>query len=50
MGDINGLKQIAEELKSESDSYGGISEKIVRLAEDFDFDRIIKLADELITP
>jgi HPt (histidine-containing phosphotransfer) domain-containing protein len=47
MGDINGLKKIAAELNSEHDSYGEISEKIVRLAEDFDFDGIIKLADEL---
>ena len=50
MGDINGLKQIAEELKSESNSYGGISEKIVQLAEDFDFDGINEFADELVTP
>ncbi|MEJ2282150.1 MAG: response regulator [Desulfobacterales bacterium] len=50
MGDINGLKQIAAELESDSGAYGEISKKIVRLAEDFDFDGIIKLADELITP
>ncbi|MDX2500354.1 MAG: hypothetical protein QNL14_07565, partial [Deltaproteobacteria bacterium] len=50
MGDINGLKQIAEELKSESNSYNGISEKIVRLAENFDFDGVNEFADELVTP
>jgi signal transduction histidine kinase/CheY-like chemotaxis protein len=50
LGDITGMKKIAEELKSESNSYDGISEKIVQLAEDFDFDGIIDLADELVTP
>ena len=50
MGDINGLKQIAEDLKSESNSYGEISEKIVQLAEDFDFEGVNEFADELVTP
>jgi signal transduction histidine kinase/CheY-like chemotaxis protein len=47
MGSISDLKLIAEELKTESDSYAGISAKITQLAENFDFDGIIKLADEL---
>ncbi len=45
MGNITDLKLIAEELKS--DSYAGISERITQLAENFDFDGIIKLAAEL---
>ncbi len=45
MGNITDLKLIAEELKS--DSYAGLSEKITQLAENFDFDGIIKLAQEL---
>ena len=49
MGDINGLKQIAQELKTESESYSVISEQIIQLAEDFDFDGVIDLADKLVT-
>ena len=48
LGDINGLKKIAQELKSESISYGEISEEIIRLAEDFDFDGINAFAAELV--
>ena len=47
MGDINGLKKIAEELQSVSSSYGGICEEILRLAEDFDFDGVHSFADKL---
>jgi CheY-like chemotaxis protein len=50
LGDINGLKKIAGELQSISNSYGGISEEILRLAEDFDFDGVHRFADELVTP
>jgi len=41
------MKQIAQELKTASDSYVGLAKKIKRLAENFDFDGIIKLADKL---
>jgi CheY-like chemotaxis protein len=47
MGNISELKLIAKELKTESDSYAGLSKKITQLAENFDFEGIIKLADEL---
>jgi len=47
MGSISDLKLIAEELKTESDDYAEISAKISQLAENFDFDGIIKLADQL---
>lgn len=47
LGDINALKSIARELKSESQSYTAFSDKITRLAENFDFDGVIKLAEEL---
>jgi len=47
MGDIANLKSIAEGLRSKSASYAGISEKIMRLAENFEFDGIKNLADEL---
>jgi len=44
MGNITELKTIAEGLKSDSDQF---SSKILQLAEDFDFDGILKLATEL---
>jgi signal transduction histidine kinase/CheY-like chemotaxis protein len=47
MGDITDLKSIAEALKSKSESYTVFSEKITNLAENFDFDGIKQLADEL---
>lgn len=47
MGSISDLKLIAKELIAESDSYADISEKITQLAENFDFDGLIKLADKL---
>ncbi|MBE9545439.1 MAG: response regulator, partial [Proteobacteria bacterium] len=47
MGDITDLKSIAEALKSKSESYTAFSEKITHLAENFDFDGIKQLADEL---
>ena len=46
-GAIMELKSIAEELKSQSDSFTPISERIIRMAENFDFDGISELADEL---
>ena len=47
MGNISDLKLVAEELKTKSNSYAGISAKITQLANDFDFDEILKLAAEL---
>jgi HPt (histidine-containing phosphotransfer) domain-containing protein len=47
MGDVMTLTAIAEELKGHSDTCEPLSERIVQLAEDFEFDGIIKLADEL---
>ena len=46
-GDVMTLTAIAEELKGHSDTCEPLSERIVQLAEDFEFDGIIKLADEL---
>jgi signal transduction histidine kinase/CheY-like chemotaxis protein len=47
MGSISDLKLIAEELVTESDAYARISEKILQMAENFDFDGLQHLADEL---
>ena len=47
MGNIAELKTIAAGLASDSDRYGSFSSTILKLAEDFDFDGIVKLAEEL---
>ncbi|MEJ2286735.1 MAG: response regulator, partial [Desulfobacterales bacterium] len=46
MGNVSALITIAEELKARSDSCTPLSERIVRLAEDFDFEGILKLASK----
>jgi PAS domain S-box-containing protein len=48
MGDITQLKSIAKQLRSQSDAYSPISEKIIQCADDFDFEAIAALADELV--
>ena len=47
MGNISELKAIAEELRSSSNTHGQFSDTIDRLTEDFDFDGILKLSEEL---
>jgi len=47
MGDVMTLAAIAEELKANSDNCEPLSKRIAQLAEDFEFDGILKLADEL---
>jgi CheY-like chemotaxis protein len=47
MGDVTALTDIAEEIKERSDACIPLSKQIVQLAEDFDFDGISKLANEL---
>ncbi|MEE9536859.1 MAG: response regulator [Desulfobacterales bacterium] len=47
MGDVTTLSAIAAEIKSHSDSCIPLSKRIVQMAEDFEFDGILKLADEL---
>jgi HPt (histidine-containing phosphotransfer) domain-containing protein len=46
-GDVMGVKSIAEELKAQSDAITPISDKFIQLAEDFDFDGILKFVGEL---
>jgi HPt (histidine-containing phosphotransfer) domain-containing protein len=46
-GDFEALTAIAEELKTRSDAYTSFSEKLVELAEDFDFEVIGELVSEL---
>ena len=47
MGDVMQIKSLAEELMAESDAAAPICDKLVQLAEDFDFDGIQKLVIEL---
>ena len=47
MGDVMTLKAIAEEITDQSDSCLLLSNRIVQMAENFEFDGIIKLADAL---
>jgi PAS domain S-box-containing protein len=47
MGDVTQIKSVAEALKSKSDTFAPISDKFIQLAEDFDFEGISKLVNEL---
>ena len=47
MGDVTRIKSIVEDLQSRSDAFGPFGNKFVQMAEDFDFDGIVKLADQL---
>jgi two-component system sensor histidine kinase/response regulator len=47
LGDITTLNAIAEEIRVRSASCIPLSKQIIQMAEDFEFDGIEKLADEL---
>jgi CheY-like chemotaxis protein len=47
MGDVSGLTAVCCELAAKSDAFAAHKTRIIRLADDFDFDGILKLADEL---
>ena len=47
MGDVSGLTAVCSELAAKSDAFAAHKTRIIRLADDFDFDGILKLADEL---
>ena len=47
IGDITDLISIADEIKSGFEPFEPYRDKIARMAEDFDFDGILQLADEL---
>ncbi len=47
MGDVTQIKSIAEELKSESDAMAPFSDRLIQLADNFDFDGIAELAAKL---
>jgi PAS domain S-box-containing protein len=48
MGDVTKLKSIAEELASQTEVMAPVAQKIIHLAEEFDFDGITKLSAELL--
>ncbi len=47
MGDVTGIKSIVDDLTSRSDAFVPIGTKFIQMAEDFDFDGIVKFAGEL---
>ena len=47
VGDISGLMAACDELAAEAEAFGPYKTKVTRLADDFDFDGILRLADEL---
>jgi HPt (histidine-containing phosphotransfer) domain-containing protein len=47
IGDVTQLITISDDLISWSDAYAPYSEKIARMADDFDFDGLLELADNL---
>jgi hypothetical protein len=49
VGDVTTLNAIPEGIKTCSESCVPLSKQIVQTAEDFEFDGILKLADELDT-
>ncbi len=46
MGDVTRIKTIAEEFSAKSAAFVPIGERFIQMAEDFDFNGILKLADE----
>ena len=47
IGDVTQLTAIADDLMAQSETYAPYSEEIVRMADDFDFEGLIELADGL---
>ena len=47
MGDVSGLAAICSELAATSEAFAPYAAKVARLADDFDFDGVLKLAEEM---
>jgi CheY-like chemotaxis protein len=47
LGDMAGLTAICSELAAKSEAFAPYAAKVVRLADDFDFDAVLKLTEEL---
>lgn len=47
MGDVSGLTAICSELAVKSEAFQAYRDRVMRMADDFDFDGVLKLAEEL---
>jgi HPt (histidine-containing phosphotransfer) domain-containing protein len=47
LGDVSGLAAICSELAAKSEAFGSYKARVAQLADDFDFDGVLKLAEEL---
>jgi HPt (histidine-containing phosphotransfer) domain-containing protein len=47
LGDVSGLTAVCSELAAKSESFVPYADRIARLAEEFDFDGVLKLVDEM---
>jgi CheY-like chemotaxis protein len=47
LGDVSGLATICSELSAASEAFGPYKARVAQLADDFDFDGVLKLAEEL---
>ncbi len=47
LGDVSGLAAVCSELAARSEAFGPYGERVARLADDFDFDGVLALAEEL---
>ena len=47
LGDMAGLAAICSELAAKSEAFAPYAAKVIRLADDFDFDAVLKLTEEL---
>ena len=47
MGDVTRIKAVVEDCLSRSEAFGSIADRCIQMAEDFEFEGILKIADEL---
>ena len=47
MGDVTRIKAIAEDFQSRSEAFVPIADRCIQMAEDFEFEGVLKIADEL---
>jgi len=47
LGDVSGLAALCNELAAKSEAFGPYRDRVIRMADDFDFDGVLKLAEEL---
>ena len=47
LGDISGLADLCNELAAKSKAFGPYRDRVIRMADDFDFEGVLKLAEEL---